>query len=238
MNGRMDNRNLHLPSGRQCRASFFMDPRIECFQSDLVDQHYAEVESMYRTMRGWRHDYHNHIQAMKAYAQLEKYDELMVYLGQLDESLSQVDQVIKTGNLMADAILNSKLGLMKSRNIHTDVTVHVPEQMKTSDMDLCVLVGNLLDNAIEACDAVKEEENRFIRIYIDTLQNQLYISIMNGMEGTARRQGARFVSSKRGDRRQGFGLQQVDRIVEKYGGYLNRQTEEGAFATEIMLPLV
>lgn len=147
---------------------------------------------------------------MKAYAQLEKYDELMVYLGRLDESLSQVDQVIKTGNLMADAILNSKLGLMKSRNIHTDVTVHVSEQMKTSDMDLCVLVGNLLDNAIEACDAVKEEENRFIRIYIDTLQNQLYISIMNGMEGTARRQGARFVSSKRGDRRQGFGLQQVD----------------------------
>ena len=130
--------------------------QIECFQSDLVDQHYAEVESMYRTMRGWRHDYHNHIQAMKAYAQLEKYDELMVYLGQLDESLSQVDQVIKTGNLMADAILNSKLGLMKSRNIHTDVTVHVPEQMKTSDMDLCVLVGNLLDNAIEACDAVKD----------------------------------------------------------------------------------
>ncbi len=175
---------------------------------------------------------------MKAYAQLEKYDELMVYLGRLDESLSQVDQVIKTGNLMADAILNSKLGLMKSRNIHTDVTVHVSEQMKTSDMDLCVLVGNLLDNAIEACDAVKEEENRFIRIYIDTLQNQLYISIMNGMEGTARRQGARFVSSKRGDRRQGFGLQQVDRIVEKYGGYLNRQTEEGVFATEIMPPLV
>ena len=110
--------------------------------------------------------------------------------------------------------------------------------MKTSDMDLCVMVGNLLDNAIEACDAVKEEENRFIRIYIDTLQNQLYISIMNGMAGTARRQGARFVSNKRGDRRQGFGLQQVDRIVEKYGGYLNRQTEEGVFATEIMLPLV
>lgn len=215
----------------------YVDRRIECFQSDLVDQHYAEVESMYRTMRGWRHDYHNHIQAMKAYAQLGKYDELMVYLGKLDESLYQVDQVIKTGNLMADAILNSKLGLMKSRNIRTDVTVHVPGQMKPSDMDLCVLVGNLLDNAIEACDEVKEEENRFIRIYIDTLQNQLYISIMNGMEGIARRQGARFVSRKRGDRRQGFGLQQVDRIVEKYGGYLNRQTEEGVFATEIMLPL-
>ena len=61
MNGRMDNRNLHLPSGWQCRASFlwipgYVDRRIECFQSDLVDQHYAEVESMYRTMRGWRHD--------------------------------------------------------------------------------------------------------------------------------------------------------------------------------------
>lgn len=215
----------------------YVDHRIECFQSDLVDQHYAEVENMYRTMRGWRHDYHNHIQAMKAYAQLEKYEELISYLGKLDESLYQVDQVIKTGNLMADAILNSKLGLMKSRGIRADVTVHMPAQMKPSDMELCVLVGNLLDNAIEACDGVKEEENRFIRIYIDTLRNQLYISIMNGMEGIAKRQGNRFVSRKRGERLQGFGLQQVDRIVEKYGGYLNRQTEEGVFATEIMLPL-
>lgn len=55
--------------------------------------------------------------------------------------------------------------------------------------ELIVYLTNLLDNAVEACEAVTEEENRFIRIYIDTLQNQLYISIMNGMEGIAGRPG-------------------------------------------------
>ena len=54
-----------------------VDRKLEHFQSDLMDRHYDEVENMYRTMRGWRHDYHNHIQAMKAYAELGKYGELM-----------------------------------------------------------------------------------------------------------------------------------------------------------------
>ena len=188
-------------------------------------------------VRGWRHDYHNHIQAMKAYAELGKYGELITYLGRLDENLYQVDTVIKTGNLMMDAVLGSKLGLMKKRGIRTDVTVHVPKGMKLTDMELCVLVGNLLDNAIEACEEVEEEENRFIRIYMDTLQEQFYLSVMNGMNGRAQRKGAGFVSRKRPGGLPGFGLQRVDRIVEKYGGFLNRQTEEGVFATEILLPL-
>ena len=107
-----------------------VDRKLEHFQSDLMDRHYDEVENMYRTMRGWRHDYHNHIQAMKAYAQLGKYEELIAYLGRLDENLYQVDTVIKTGNLMMDAVLGSKLALMKKKRIRTDVTVRVPKRMK------------------------------------------------------------------------------------------------------------
>ena len=174
---------------------------------------------------------------MKAYAQLGKYEELIAYLGRLDENLYQVDTVIKTGNLMMDAVLGSKLALMKKKRIRTDVTVRVPKRMKLTDMELCVLAGNLLDNAIEACEAVEDEEGRFIRIYMDTLQDQFYLSVMNGMNGRAQRKGTGFVSRKRPDGLPGFGLQRVDRIVEKYGGYLNRQTEEGVFATEILLPL-
>ena len=79
-----------------------IDRRTESFQSDLVNRHYEEVENMYRTMRAWRHDYHNHIQAAGSYLELGKYEELAVYLKELDESLYEIDQLIKTGNLMAD----------------------------------------------------------------------------------------------------------------------------------------
>lgn len=213
-----------------------IDKKTEHFQSDLMNRHYEEVENMYRTMRAWRHDYHNHIQAANSYLELKKYDELAVYLKQLDENLHEIDQIVKTGSLMADAILNSKLALMREYHIRTEVTAHVPSEMKITDTELCVLLGNLLDNAIEACREVTKEQNRFIKIYMDTLQNQFYISIMNGMKGKAKKHGKLFQSTKEDARLHGFGLTRVNRIVEKYGGFLDCQSEEDVFATEVLLP--
>ena len=80
------------------------------------------------------------------------------------------------------------------------------------------------------------EKERFIRIYIDIIKKQLYISVTNSMAGRAKRSGNMFLSSKEGNH--GFGLLRIDSIVNKYDGYLNRQTENGVFATEVMLPLV
>ena len=96
----------------------YVDRRISRFQNELVDRHYAEVETMYRKMRGWRHDYHNHIQVLKAHMELGDYGDAVRYLDMLNDDLTTVDTVIKTGNVMVDAILNSKLtisGRMESR---------------------------------------------------------------------------------------------------------------------------
>ena len=88
-----------------------------------------------------------------------------------------------------------------------------------------------------SCQKVSEDEGRFIKIYMDILQEQFYISVMNGMQGRAARHGELFVSTKREPGFHGLGLQRVDRIVEKYGGFLDRQSEDGVFATEILLPI-
>ena len=89
---------------------------------------------------------------------------------------------------------------------------------------------------MEACMKTRASENRFIRIYIDILKSQLYIYIMNGMEERPRRQGLRYLSTK-DSKSHGFGLMRVDKVVERYHGYLDRQDEDGVFVTEIMLPL-
>jgi len=220
-----------------CLLKRYLNHKIEYYQSDLMDQHYTEVENIYRTMRGWRHDYHNHLQAMHTYAEMGQYEELSAYLEKLDESLYEVDRIVKTGNLMVDAILNSKLSLAREQKIKTEVSVRVPQEMKLADMDLCILIGNLLDNAIEASVAAVREEDRFLHIYMDILQSQLYLCITNGMEGSARKKGGRYVSRKRKGEMYGFGLLRVDNIVKKYDGFLNRQSAEGVFSTEVMLPL-
>lgn len=216
--------------------SYLVDSRIASYQSNLVAKHYEEVRNMYLQMRGWRHDYHNHIQTMKAHLALDQSLQLHEYLGKLDADLTSVDTIIKTGNIMVDAILNSKLSLAASKNIFVHAKAFVPGELNISEIDLSVIIGNLLDNAIEACMRQENPADRFIRLYIDTLKEQLYISVTNSVGGEVKKHGKIYVSTKNSDTH-GFGLLRIDRIASRYQGYINRQHEEGVFATEVLLPL-
>ena len=211
-----------------------IDRRIAAFQDDLLARHVEEVQNIYRTMRGWRHDYHSHIQAMLALEAGGQKERLHDYLLHLNDDLTQVDTVLKTGNVMADAILNSKLSLIKSRNIEVTAKASVPASLTVADVDLCVVIGNLLDNALEAC-LRQTEGRRFIRVYIGVMKRQLYISVANSA-GEIRRAGRGYASTK-ADPSHGFGLLRIDRIAARYDGSVNRQSEEGVFATEVLLPL-
>lgn len=215
---------------------YFINKKVSSFQNDLVDKHYEEVENMYRSMRTWKHDYHNHVQSMEAFISLGQVKELKEYLNDMHAELKEMEVLLHTGNVKADAILNSKIALMRSYDIIVDVTAIVPENIPIKGTELSVLLGNLLDNTMEACLRMDDKSERFVRIYIDILKGQLYISVTNSMVGKATRLGNIFLSMKDGSH--GFGLGSVDMITRKYGGYINRQTEDGVFATEIMLPLV
>lgn len=211
------------------------DRRISLYQSDLMEKHCQEVENMYRQTRGWRHDYHNHIQTMKAYLIMGNLDKLASYLNELDTDLTAVDTVIKTGNIMIDAVLNSKISLAKSRGITVDAKAIVPKNLSVSEIDLSLIIGNLMDNAMEAC--MKTEKNkRFIRVYIDILKGQLYIYVMNSTSGKLKKSGKLYLSTKN-QKYHGFGLMRMDKVVDRYQGYVDRQDEEDVFVTEIMLPL-
>lgn len=211
-----------------------IDRRIAEYQNDLITKHCDEVQNIYKTMRGWKHDYHNHIQTLLALVGDE--EKTKEYLLNLNHDLTLVDTVMKTGNVMVDAILNSKLSLIKSKNIKVNAKAVVPPELNISEIDLCVIIGNLLDNAMEACLQQKEEENRFIRVFIGMLKGQLYISVSNSVGGEIKKSGKNYLSTKN-SASHGFGLMRVDKIAAKYEGFVNRQNEDGIFATEIMLPL-
>lgn len=212
-----------------------IDRRIERFQSELIEKQVREIQNMYKQVRGWRHDYRNHIQNMKIQLAQGNYAELDSYLDSLADDLTTVDTVIKTGNVMADAILNSKLSVAEKLNIRINVKANIPNNIPLSDVELCAVLGNLLDNAAEAC-AKLPESDRFMRIYIGCLKNQLYMSVQNSA-GDVKKIAGRYLSTKQSDGEHGYGIFRIDRVAKKYGGYVNRQNEEGVFATEIMVPL-
>jgi sensor histidine kinase regulating citrate/malate metabolism len=218
-----------------------MNKKIAEYQNELMAKHYDEVENIYKQMRGWKHDYHNHLQAIKVYVSTGKIEELSDFCARLEQDLQSVDTVIKTGNVMLDAILNSKLSLANQKNIAVNAKAAVPEKLKITDVDLCVLIGNLLDNAMEACVKTKntpdlEFAKPFIRVYIGMKGYHLYICVTNSVYGEIKKSGGRFISTKSSPTH-GFGLMRIDKVCEKYGGYCRRNNEQGVFSTEILLPV-
>ena len=209
-----------------------VDKRIAEFQSGLIAKQTAEIQNMYRQMQEWRHDYRNHIQNMKNRLDSDN-GELERYLDDLADDLTQADTSIKTGNIMADAVLNSKLSVAEQKGIRLNVKAHIPNGVALTDVELCSILGNLLDNAMEACEKLPVDA-RFIRVYIDKFKGQFYLSVQNSSPAVVRDKGI-FHTTKAGTH--GFGLFRIDRIAKKYGGYVNRQYEEGVFATELLLPL-
>lgn len=211
-----------------------IDKRIAEYQRELIDTHYKEVDNMYRQIRGWRHDYRNHIQCMKVLAANGDMEGIKAYLDELDTDLNTVDTVIKTGNPMADAILNSKISLAKAKGIEVRADAHIPVKLKMSELDLCCIIGNLFDNAIEASLDLPEEK-RLIRVYMDMKNTQLYISFTNFTSGKKLKKSGGIFKTTKGEGH-GFGLVRIDSIVERLDGYLSRNSEDGAFTTEILIP--
>ena len=213
-----------------------IDKRIAQYQSGLLTAHYEEMENMYSQVRGWRHDYRSHIQVLGSYAQAGDLESLKAYLKELRADLELVDTVLKTGNKMTDVILNGKISLAKSRDITVRADAHVPVSLTTSEIDLCIIMGNLFDNAIEACMALPKEE-RLIRVYMDMKNTQLYMSFTNTTaQKKQKKEAGRFRTTK--GTGHGYGLVRIDTIVERCHGYISRNSEDGAFTSEFLVPAI
>ena len=204
------------------------------FQEQLLTQQYEEIQAVYLNMRGFKHDYHNHMQVLKAQMDMGDVGKARNYLDELEQELKRVDSYVKSGNSLLDAMLNSKLSIAENHQIQIDCKANIEEEISIQDIDLCIILGNLLDNSMEACNQV-EESKRFLRIYIVRIQEQLYISIQNSAKEDLDFEEQNYISKKRGNH--GLGMKRVKAIVDKYGGYMRLSNESGIFGTEITIPL-
>lgn len=219
---------------------FFVGRRKEeqkyfAYQDRKMQEQMEEINRLYLTMRGWRHDYHNHMQKIRAYLAMHEYDRADEYIDLMEDELGRIDLKYKTGNTGVDAILNSKLSIAGEKNIRVKCDAILPEHLAFPPVDLCVLLGNLVDNAVESCEKIPEVSKRFLRIYICVRNNQLYISVSNATSEVIRKLDKEYISRKRGNH--GHGLKRIDLVAEKHRGYVNRKNEPGVFATEVLLPL-
>ena len=198
------------------------------YQTEQSEKHLNEVRSIHKEMRGYKHDFHHHLQTLKGQLEAGEVDRALAYIEQLDNQLMNVDTLLKTGNVSLDAILSAKIAQAKAENIA------VPDQLTISDLELSIIIGNLLDNAIEACRTVTGE--RFIRIFISMKGSMLYFSMLNAAGEKMKKTGSLFATHKDGVH--GFGLRRAEAILEEHGGWVKYNSEDGAFTSEFLVPAI
>lgn len=209
----------------------------ECNLNKLeADSKYnKEIRTIYNEMTQWKHDWQNHINVAMYMLKEKRYEEADKYLGEISNSINydrKYKSFITTNNNVLNAIINSKIIVAVDKNIDVKTSVNITEPIHIDDIDLCGLLGNLLDNAIEACERTKS--NRFINIKIITVKKNLIILIKNSMSGNIELIDNEYFSSKRKGLL-GRGIAQINKIVDEYNGVVTRKHDNYIFETKIVM---
>lgn len=195
-------------------------------------KHEQEIIEMYKEMRGWKHDFRNHINIILGLLENDSKMEAIQYIEDIDIRTSKFERHIYTENITIDSILSSKVKIAEENNIKFDIKINITSEIKLPNIDMCIILGNLIDNSIEACKKI--HGYKLIDLEMNSDQNRLIIRIKNNTNGEVNKINGKFFTTKR-EGLHGIGLLQIDDIVEKYDGYINRKHEDNVFYTSIMI---
>jgi len=198
-------------------------------QAELMQESVDKVRSIW-------HDMKIHFSTLKNYTQGNK--AATDYLNTLLGDISEGDMYSKTGNIAFDSIINYKLRDIENDNIELALKIAVPPNLKVEAVDVSTIIGNLLDNALDAL--AKVADNKMLRLDIEYGNSGLYIKVENSFNGEVKHakgsNGAQFVTLKSGEGH-GYGLRNIRQAVEKYNGYM-KITHEGFVFSVLVLLLV
>jgi len=222
---------------------FILDKQARAVQENIAYRQQAEFYEAYLQEREidhlsskiLKHDHRQHLIYLLQALEESQVEKSISYLKDMLQDIP-LAKVARSNNLVIDSLLNYKHGQIERAGIELVTSIEVPQQVNVSDVDLCIILGNLLSNAIEATEQVTDVE-RVIKLTIRYKEgNNLGIRIENPYENTLREGGiGRFASTKVNSKMHGLGLYSVQRTIEKYNGMLRIDASEGKFVATVFV---
>ena len=199
----------------------------------LQKQHYEHMLLQYEELRKFRHDVKNHMLALNSMCTSEDNSQIKKYLSQLTNEVSSKKPVEYTGNRELDAVIAPFVLEAESKNIKVQFKGRVSDNVAIDMFDMCTIISNLLNNAIEACEKIQEDK-RIIEFEIAGYNSQIFISVRNSydMESIIN-QKQKFITTKEDKQNHGIGLENVRRTVKKYDGDMRISQENERFIVTI-----
>ena len=207
-----------------------------------MQEHMEEMERIYSEIRGMKHDMKNTL-AVIGQLSMEEKDELQEYLADLNQTFDRLDMRFRTGNTVADTLLNMKyheaVRLVPNLEMDTDRLVF-PQDLKIHSYDIGIILGNAVDNAVRACRKLKEKEpeaEAFIRFVSMQKGNLLVLKVENSFDGKlVRKPLEEFpVTDKPDKENHGMGLVNIKNTVEKYHGTMDYMVKGRVFILSMMM---
>ena len=217
---------------REEQATYFMEQQ----QTQAIRARIHEAEQFYTRIRQLKHEMRGHLTNIKGLAGRGEYASLEDYIAKLDESMSGFELTLLTGNPVTDVIVNDTRRRSLDLGIRFQVDFHYPEPGAYDAFDVGIILQNLLQNALEACEKVSEGE-RFIvltgkrkgRFFLIEVKNSFVGEVIFGQDGLP-------VTTKQEDApMHGIGLSNVRREAEKYMGELELRTDQREFSATVLL---
>lgn len=209
--------------------------RLLEYYMELQKTYYTDLLTRDEELRRFRHDIDAHLLVLQAYGERSADADLRQYVEAMSRDVLQNRRKNYTGNHGVDALLFQFEKRAEKNGIVMTVEGVLPNQSEVEEYDLCILISNLLSNALEACECMSEQKVRYIQLKVGSYQDKLYISVENSTSVKVTVEGKRLYTTKTDKQNHGFGSENVARIVKKYGGVLEYQSNEHSFLAEICL---
>lgn len=204
-------------------------------QFAFQEQKYEQVSQSFRNIRSVIHDTNKHLVYLNECIERCEIDEAKRYIGIAIEHIDKSYKRINTGYLPIDALVSNTLNIADANNITLKIDINIEkERICIERYDLCVSLGNLLDNAIEACQKISNPDDRIISVSIVTGDNAMVIHIENAAE---RIKKTDFKTDKNDKLLHGCGISNVNTISEKYGGVFTIERKESSCEASLIFPL-
>lgn len=207
---------------------------LENHQYKAEQQQIEDMHNSIHTLRMLKHDYQQHLDTINGLLITKDYDSIGKYLEDLD--MSSYEFITVTGNSIIDSLLSAKIMLARSHHINVSYEFFLPDKLSILSTDLSIVLGNIMDNAIEACDKFFPEASRYISLDIRPVRSMLYIKITNASTGFYLIDEDVYQTTK-ADSNHGIGLKRCKELIEKYNGFCNFIGNEREFISSIVLPL-
>ena len=182
-----------------------------------------------------KHDMKNHLLALSEYFKACESEQGEAYISELiGEKLSdRNDRWSNTGNMAIDSVINFKLNEANNKKVIVHADISAPNDLQLEASDITVIIGNLLDNAIQAVMKLPEEQRK-INTLLQYDKGRLFIKIENSFDGNIKKKDSRFETIKTGANH-GYGMKNVERILEKYEGCVQYEHDDHMFYAKCMI---